>query len=391
MALTAANTPLPGDRITQRNPLLITAPDWFDLPADATQPAIIDHDNFGGQVLDLRAVGGRPESNVNVRVQGEISLENEGPTTKRQDHDAEAIPDLNDPLRRGIVATEAFSWSVFNRSNTNFTATQAGQDPYQSFLVYEIRELTVLEKLQLDIPLVPGSETQLAEEVLPGQDFSLRDRDHFNLPPTELDPIYRPNLEGKNVLEEDVETRVVDVNSDEKQTIAQERVRRSAGAPQDVIYLTGITGNWLEFGSGDGLTVHIASRSDEFYTMHTFGLPAMGGAGGIQGGTNGNTFPAFHAPLHIPFFDEMRVWLESENDLVNVDVQVEWARVQRTLPEKALYDLDDEITSPGEVSRQRRSEIVAAKENLFDQIQTKLRAGLPIRLERRQTEEMAPA
>ncbi len=53
---------------------------------------------------------------------------------------------------------------------------------------------------------------------------------------------------------------------------------------------------------------------------------------------------------------------------------MEFARVQRTLVEKALYDLEDEVGAAGALGSRRQQ--------LFDQIQNKLRAGLSINLER---------
>ena len=372
MAIVDQQTLFPGDDFPSRfAPIQVVAGDWFDIGSNANQQ-ILDVSSFGDQFIDFNHIGGQQVSGTDIVLTTERNRQNKGVQTDVNRFETEALAGLNDPVGPANIATDGFQWEV-QTASTNPT------NPYKTFINYDIRDLTVLDKIRLGIPIEDPREQELAEREFPTQEFTLREREALNIAP-ERPPIIQPTLEDKIVIEEETVAQTLDLTSSNPNGIVDERVERANGLPQDVLYLTGIAGNWQENATEtEDITIRIENDQRKFMEIKTLGLP------GASGTTDNESFPPYVADLHIPFTERMVVSLETSQDINNIDVRVNFARVDRTLVEKALYDLNDEIVGPSELtSPSRRSNIKQQKRDLFDQIQAKIRAGLPVDIERRQ-------
>lgn len=381
MPVEKAFTPLPPVR---RAPVLVTTADWHDLDANSST-RVLNVRNIEEESLDVLEVGGRPEDDVDVEVVAQYASQR-GQQTETQTVDTDAQGDFNFPATSGPIATDSLIWRTVNRSGTDFTDNN--NNPYQTYMTYAVRPLTVVEKLRRGIPL-DQREQQLANRRFPGEALTLNERENLELPPA-VDPAYQPNLEGKRVIEHKTSTGVVDLaeaGTEGAQSITTQNVRRASGLPIDVVYLTDIGINSAEFSETENLTISvIRDETDEILRVPSFGLPGIGtGTGVTSGNAAGTSQPPFLANFHIPFLNKMtvRVFSDTDGQTPNgVEVRVEFARVQRTLVEKALYDLSDQLG--GGALRQQR-------EQLFEQIQAKIEAGLPLTIERQQATQPAEA
>lgn len=344
-------TPLPSQEFT---PIQVEVADWLDLSSN-TEEQIMET-TFSNQILEVNRIGGRPETDVDISVVGvsETST-SRGQTTSRETVDAEAINTFGMTAKGGPVATERLEWSVDNSSGTNHTQAQMGQSPYQTHINYTIRRLTVAEKIRRGISLQSTLENNLADE------FNLRSRNSFGLPP-DLSNVLRTDMEDKVVVKNETSTELFNIqNSGETAGIrvARESNLRDRGL---VAYLTGIgvnSQNYTLSGSDiyvDDLTFDIERNGFEFYKLELPGMPGIGSE------------PRYHADTFIPFTEEMEINLFSQNQTPsNIDVQLEYKLVRRTLLEQALLGLDEEIEQGSDRAR------------VYNELVTRMRAGVGVR------------
>lgn len=338
MSVDKTVTPLP----TATNaPVRVELPQWFDLAADDRE-RLLRHSNFGDQHVDIEYIGGRPEPDVALQLSSTVTEAGRGEVDRRDEYDTTAIGGFTEPASVGPIATSSMTWNVRNRSSTPHT--QSGGTPYQAFINYSVRPLTVLEKLQRGIPL-----TQTENELR--QQYNLDTYQTYNVTP-ETDPFYDPNLEGKVVIEDDSITQTFDIgNAGESNAVAvlDQNVRND-----EVLYVTGISVNSQEYGYADDLTIQFSRRGgDTFYEIESFGMPGQ----------------PYTADLHIPFLDDVTVSAYAENALTDVDITVEYARARRTLIEKALYGLQNGVKSNDAAAQNRM--------NAYREFRDLMRAGMP--------------
>lgn len=386
MAVDQSVTPLP---VQDFVPILVEVGDWHDLDANSSA-TVLETSRFGDQVVDIHKVGGRPETSVSVEIEATFTDER-GQTTETQRYESTAFGNFNNPIETGPVATDRLEWRTVNRSATNFT--DALGTPYQTFVGYSIRRMTVIEKLRRNIPLNEG-ERRLAQRVFPGESLSILDQHELNIPPL-VDPAYQPNLEGKNVVRAEAQATTVNLSgtgTGNAVDIVDETTDRdpTTGTRADVLYLTSIGINGQEFDENDGLNLRILrDTTEEFGEVKTFGVPGIGQGSAAITTEAGNTvdgaaFPAYEMDFFVPFFKRMTVQVYADGNAVNnIDVRAEFARVERTLVEKAIYGLESEVRTDDDLAELR--------EQLFQQIRDKIRVGLPIEVERQQTAEQLAA
>lgn len=341
-------TPLPGD--SRFAPTQIELADWFDLSANSDETRL-DLRQFGDHAIDVRKVGGRPETNVSVDL-STTRTSTDGRQTETDTFDTTALYSFGNVSNSGPFANERLQWTVKNRSNTDYT--QGGNDAYQAHINYVVRRMSALEKMRRDVPLdgavdAEGPETELARE------FNLDRREEVGLP-VDVPAYLEPGIDEKVVRELESEVATVDVDATgaaDRVAIASESQLRDRGV---VVYATGLKINSQDYASTDNLKVRFTrSGTDDFYDLETYGMPGFAAE--------------YAADLHIPFVDQMNVsvWADNNagNTTSNVDVQVEYAVVERTLLEKALYGLRNE----------------AEDVTLFDQVQRQVQAGVPVNLD----------
>lgn len=363
MAVDLSVTPQPNDPVAQFAPIQVEIADWFDLNANDSHESIhIKPSTFiQDRVVDVRKVAGRPETDVDVEVETTYNNKRAGEVTETNLYATTAmgVPAHSDifvePVEKGGVATRELKITAVNNSGTSFT--QGGGDAYQMFYNYVIRKLSVVDKLRLGLPLT-DIESRLARQ------FGLTLRENLNLP-ADHDPIYDPNLAGKVVTQGEANVETVDIDNTgaaNSVPISDETIPRDR-----VLYLQKISVNGQTFSSGDDLQVLVRRGGDNFYQISTYGL---------------NGLP-YEADLHIPFFDSMDVEVFAANTINNVDVKVEYTYVERTLIEKALYNLENQVKADDNLAERRLE--------LFQEIRNRIRAGLPIEPEVRQEAEEVSA
>ena len=338
MSFETTYTPLPPQRAA---PITVTVPDWFDLPSNDTH-TLRRQRQFGDQVINVESFGGRPEPDVFLELDARVSRST-GVERERQSWETTALNTFDNPVDVGPVATDELTWRVRNRSGTDHTQAQGA--PYQAYTAYTVRSLTVLDKLRRGIPLTKEEQSIMRK-------FGLRDRDLLNAPPTR-DPIYEANLEEKTVRREDA---VVDtVNVTNAGATNAETVADISVSDSEVVYVTGLTINGQSYGYQDDVQVQFTRDGvDDFYRLGAYGLPG---------------YP-FEVDLHLPFLSEAQVSVFAQNAVSNVDVRVEYATVERTLQEKALYGLRSEVRANDDQAQRRL--------DLYDKMVTRLRTGLPL-------------
>jgi hypothetical protein len=257
--------------------------------------------------------------------------------------ESSALASFDEPTETGPAATERLEIEADNRSATGYT--QAGNNAYQLFFNYVVRDLRILEKIRRGIPL-NDNERRLAE------DLGLARRERLKVPPEE-DPLYGPDLEGKVLKGTNAEVATVNINS----TGQDNGVSLVSLRPRDgeVIYVTGVSINGQNFSSSDGLLVGFdRNKAADFYQLDTYGLPSN----------------PYKADLHIPVLDTVEVEVFASSTLTGVDVTLEYAKVERSLLEKAIHGLENEVKANDDLARRRTA--------LFEKIRRRLRAGLPI-------------
>lgn len=341
-------TPLPGE--SRFAPMQAELADWFDLSAN-DEVTRLDQRAFGEQAMDVRKVGGRPESSVSIDL-STTRATTDGRITETDTFDSTALYEYGNVSDSGPFANRRLQWTIKNRSNTDYT--QANNSAYQAHINYVIRRMTVLEKLRRDVPLdgavdAEGPETELARE------FNLDRREEVGLP-MDVPPYLEPTIEEKVVRELESEVATVDVDATgaaDRVGIASESQLRDRGV---VVYATGLKINSQNYASTDNLKVRFTrSGTNDFYDLETYGMPGFA--------------DEYAADLHIPFVEQMNVsvWADnpSSNTPSNIDVQVEYAVVERTLLEKALYGLRNE----------------AADVTLYDTVRQQVQAGVPVDLD----------
>lgn len=334
-------TPLPA---TPFAPVQVELADYFDLAANSDVERL-DQRRFGNQAIDVRKVGARPESNVTVSVETTRQT-NDGRITESDTFDTTGLNSFGTVTDSGPFANERLVWSFSNRSNTDYT--QANNNVYQAHLNYVIRRMTVVEKLRRDVPLTDDEE-ELARR------FGLLQRESMGLP-QDLPTYLQPNLEDKVIRERESEVQTVTISTTgiaDAVPIASESKLRQRGV---VAYVTGIQLNSQNFTRSDNLKVRFTrSGTDGFYDIETFGMPGYA--------------DEYKADLFLPFTDQMNVsvWADNSNNNTpsNVDVNLEYSIVERTIVEQALYDLSNEVQNVG----------------LLRDIQRQISAGVPINVD----------
>lgn len=342
MAIDKKSTPLPAEAYV---PIQVEVPDWFDLAANDKQ-TVMDLETFKGQAIDVHKIGGRPETDVNISVSGQANTER-GTTTDQQDFHSTAFGSFNNPAEVGPFATQRLQVKVDNQSNTDHT--QASGTPYQWFINYVIKEVPVLEKLRRNIPLT-NQEAAVVRE------FGLDTRERLAVPPDES-PIHQPNLVDKRIITDDAVVETVDIdNTGESNavTLLDQNIRAS-----EVIYVTGLQVNGQNYTEADNLIIDM-KRADErqYYDIETFGVPD----------------PTYTMDLHLPFLDKCIVTAYASQAVTDVDVKIEYTRVERTLLEKALYGLEEEVKANDDLADRRRK--------LYDVLRKHISTGLPLNQEK---------
>jgi len=314
----------------------------LDVPGDS-RTTVLDDRVGGEQRIDFTLAGGRPEPQVSLELSG-TSRTTGGEATDSASYETTAFSGFADPIEAGPTATGSFSWRVRNRSSTDYT--QATNSAYQTFIGYAVSQLTVLDKLRLGYPITEA-EDRLREK------FQLDRYTRFSLVPSR-DEFYAPNLEGKSVIAEQAHVDTFDVQQageGNRATVLDLDVH-----PEEVVYITGVAINGQDYAPGDNLTLTFTRNNgaEEFYRMETIGFP------GIE-----ETLP-----LHIPILSDLTVGAFANSPVSNVDIQIEYARVHRTLTEKALYGLSGEVKSD--------DRLAGVRTDAYEMVRELIEAGVPI-------------
>jgi len=337
--LEKAITPLPGDLLVRRAPFQVEAGEWFDLAAESTE-TVLEHSAFADQELDVMQAGGRPETDVSIV----IKTGSRGARGRQQQRfDTTALGGFDNPVDVGPEADEDFQWQIRNDSTVDHTA---GSPPrYQAFLNYVVRDLSVLEKLRRGIRLsTPEDRLQ--------RRLGLFKRSRLNIAP-QRDPVYEANLEDKNVITDGAVAETVNVNAGQSETI----LNRNVGGDV-VVYVTGASINGQAFTAGDDVRLRFREgQGQHFYEVRTFAFPSQ----------------PYELNLHIPFLDDVVVDVSAANTVAGVDVRVEFATVQRTLLEKALYFRDHETAQV-----KADDDLADHRVGVFNRLRDLIDAGLPI-------------
>lgn len=323
-------------------PVQVEVPQWFDLAANGRAP-LLNHRGFGDQYLDVEYVGARPEEDVSVQLGTTVNEANRGEVERQDEYVTTALGGFSDPVTVGPISTSNLSWAIRNRSGTAYT--QSNGNPYQAFLNYSTRPLTVLEKIQRGIPL-SQTENELRQK------YNLDTYQTYSVTPG-TDPFYEPNLEGKTVIEDDSITDTVNIDNTgagNAVPLYDQQVRNG-----EVVYVTGISINGQEYGYGDDLTVRFTRNQNEhFYEIETYGMPGQ----------------PYTASLHLPLLSDAHVSVYAESAVADVDVTVEYARVRRTLIEKALYGLQNGVKSNDAAAQNRMG--------AYREFRDLMNAGMPV-------------
>lgn len=332
-------TPLPGTRHT---PVRIELPTWEDVPANS-RTELMRHTIGEDTVMDVEYAGADPLADVDVQLSAAQNTRS-GERTHQEEIDTEALASFGQPIEGGPTATTSLRWMANNQSATDYTQASA-QTPFRTYLNYTIRQMTVLDKLRAGIPL-NDPEDRLRNTLT--LDKYLR----MNILP-EQDPFYQPNLKGKSVITDATSTDVFDIPNTGR-TNAVEVVDFSPD-PSEVIYIEGISVNGQDYGVGDDLTLSfVRNTNTEFYRLQTFGMPSG----------------AYRADLHLPVLDRLTISAYAANALTDVEVRVKYARVNRTLLEKALYGLESEV--------QANDQLGDARYAAYERFRDLMRAGVPV-------------
>lgn len=325
----------------QNAPMRVVAPTWANLGANSRQ-TLLNQSFSGNELFDVEAVGGQPKEGVELELRT-VRQERGGTRTYNTTLDSEAFGSLSEPAT-GPIATEEFEFSLRNRSTNDYSTGAAG--PYRTFIEYTIRPLTVLDKIRYSIPLT-GRDDQLRQK------YELDTYDRLDLIP-EQPNFYEPNLTGKTVVAESTMLDQVDVSAESTGTpgvpVFEQQVR-----PDKVLYVTGIRINSDDYQPEDGLTLSVVRGGpDEFYRIDSHGLPSA----------------PYQSDVHLPFLDDCSIRLVAQNPVENVDVRIEYAQVERTLVEKALYGLENEVRADDSLAQSRQT--------AYDLLREYIQVGLPI-------------
>lgn len=336
--------PTPEQRMA---PTQAVAAGWFNLPANESVNEL-DIRHFGNQAIDVRKVGGDPLNDVAIQVET-TRRTNNGEKTTTDTFDSSAFNNFGNPSESGPFATERLVFGARNGTATNYT--QSGSGAYRAFFNYVVRRMSVIEKLRRNVPLSESGqgldERDIAEE------YGLLERED-RAQPQAIPSYLQPSVNDKVIRERESVVETFDVNgtgSRNGETFAKESALRDRNS---VVYVTGIEVNSQNYASQDNLKIRFTrSKTDNFYDLHTYGLPGFS-----------NDY--YKADLFLPFTDSMAVtaWLDNDASRLvsNVDVNLEYVVVERTLLEKALYGL--------------RSE--AQDERLYETVREQIRAGVPL-------------
>lgn len=338
MAYSKEYTPLPPRRLA---PLRVTVADVFGLPATDTRE-LLDHQTFSGQLLDVNRIGTQVADDVDVQL-STTETTARGETSQTETYAAGAVGAFDEPIDSAPVATERVRLTTRNRSQTDYT--QAGSGLFKSYLDYTIRPLTVIEKVRRNIPLT-GREEQLASR------YNIPERERLNVP-KEIGDVHKANFAEKVILDEGSTVETVDISTAGRRNAT--KILDVRPSPNEVIYLTGISVNGQDFTAGDSLQLAI-SRGDnrDVARVDTLGLPNA----------------PYQAEFHLPTVDRLNIAAFAGAPVSDVEVRVETTRVERTLLEKALYGLDNQIKS-NDAQASRRTAI-------YDEMQARIAAGVPV-------------
>lgn len=332
-------TPLPGTRFT---PMRVEVPTWEDVPANS-RTELLRHTISQDSVVDVEYVGADPLADVSMQVSATQNTQS-GERTNQEEVTTQALASFGHPGKGGPTATTQLRWLVNNESGTDYTQASTN-DVFRSYLNYTIKPMTVLDKLRAGIPL-NDPENQLR------RDLTLDKYLRMNLIP-EQDPFYQPNLEGKSVITDATTTDVLDI-PDTGATNAVEVVD-FAPNPNEVIYIEGISVNGQDYAVEDNLTLSfVRDTNTEFYRLPTYGMPG----------------DAYQADVHIPVLNRLSISAYAASALTDVEVRVQFARVNKTLLEKALYGLESEVRANDQLGDARYA--------AYDRFRDLLRAGVPV-------------
>jgi hypothetical protein len=338
MTFNAQTLPLPPARYA---PIQAAAGTWIDLPADGRE-TVLRAQITDTSLLDVTGLSGTNADGVSIETAAQ-STTGRGTRTDREEVTTTALGGYDQPVS-GPQATDQLTIDARNRSATDYTVPGGGV--YRLYLNYAVRPPSVREKVVRGLPL-----TDVEQDLRDA--FNLREYDTLGLAPRSDAPAYQPTVDDKTELRERTYTDTVDVSEtgDPGVSIIDESV------PADrVFYITGIQVNGDAFAPTDDVRlVFERAGPDRFYEFETHGLPA----------------PPFTAPVHLPFFDSCDVRVKAANAVTGVDVRLETVEVARTLTEKALYGLSDEVKANDSRAGDRRA--------VYNVLRDYIKAGVPIR------------
>lgn len=334
MLLNRRYTPLPPVATT---PLRVSTPVWFDLPANG-RVEVFEATLPGDVLFDLVGLSGTNAADVSLEVKTTTAARS-GKQTLTRTYPLLAQGGYDTPLR-GPAATDHVQITARNPSATTYDTGNAGV--FRVYLDYEIRPLSVVDKLYMGLP-VTATEEQLASE------FGLPTFTDLGLAPRRS-PLYEATLDSKSVITDASEVAVVDVPAGGSTAVFEQAVPRDR-----VLYVTGLSVNGDDYTSADGLEIGFTREGpDEFYRLDAYGAlpqPAM-------------------LPLHVPFLDACTIDVHAAQAVTDVEIRIEYAWVRRTLLEKALYGLAGEV--------QADDRLAATRQQVYADLQRFLTAGLPI-------------
>jgi len=315
-------------------PERVAVSDMVSVGATSTT-TVLRVNNFQNQAIDVQEIGGESISNVFINVTGVNGAES---LTSSFSVDSASLYDIADSFKSGPLATSRLEWTIDNKTGTDYTVSGSG--PIPSYLNYIIKEMTVVDKMQRNFPL-SSKENALAQK------YGLTNLDQKNLPIVKS-PVAEPTLEDKEIVEKSGVAGTFNITKTGRTGGALVASESSLARRSLVAYVTGVEvqGNpnlsqnvYLEFTRGG---------SASFYDLNLQALPGRSQRRSID--------------LFIPFIDQMDVQLWSPSTINNVSVKLNYVLVERTVVEKALYDLTDE----------------AENQSLFNEVKDRLAAGVSL-------------
>lgn len=330
MSLQTSTTPTPP---TQFAPVQVEVADYLDI-ASHDKKSVFKVNRFGGQAIDVQKIGGQPHDSVEIDVTGVNGAES---LTNEASVEASSLERFGNPTTAGPLATSRFEWNVNNRGNTDYT--ESNGNPYKTHINYILRPLSVAEKLKRGFPLTQ-EEKNLASK------YGLDSIANAGLP-IKVPAVIRPTMETKELIEDKEVATTIDITNTGSSSAVNVASEKNLRSNNQVVYINRLELNTGSFDYSNGITVQfVRDNVDVFYELTTNGVPGQA--------------DYYSMDLHIPFTEQMDVNVYANGSSTGVDIKMKYSVVARTIVEKSLYGLENEVSNM----------------NLYNEVSNRLKAGV---------------